>query len=126
MARKAGSLRRQTPPKNDMTIPKEILELAVAGGWKDFRPTIMPHEVEDEPSAKFLQEIMWHEMYREKIALDPLFWQALGKERGWEHEDTIKPINEARWIRYAMRFLHLILSHSDTAAFWQEILTNPK
>jgi len=47
-------------------IPKNIIELAIEGGWK---------------AKGILQIANW-----EKIVLDKTFWQALGKNLSWEED----------------------------------------
>lgn len=81
-----------------MTIPARIIEKAVEGGWKydanDYYGT-KPQEVKS--LNKYWVEIKiqtterdGHPFYNIKtervqvLALDPLFWQALGKALGWE------------------------------------------
>lgn len=78
----------------------------------------------------------------EKIALDPLFWQALGTALGWEDgkeftytrtsgspnwkivTSTRKPnLRKKAWQHHAKRFCVLILINGDTEQFWKEVLT---
>src|SRR5258708_7423816 len=57
-----------------MTIPIRILELAVSGGWE---------AREDGGNAWYLENKGGYAIPHERIALDPLFWSALGKAKGW-------------------------------------------
>jgi hypothetical protein len=60
-----------------------------------------------------------------KIALDPSFWQALGKALGWE-----KANRETRteiWLEWkwnAHRFYDLVLTGGDTEKIWKELLNS--
>lgn len=108
-------------------IPQRIIEKAIAGGWKgalsngDDTYSFNPFEV----------------------ALDPTFWQALGKVLGWgEGEYQIrfyhnkvrihKPEDEEVEFGFAKnvdaaqvhahRFYDLILQGKPTDSFWNEIL----
>jgi len=80
-------------------IPKNIIELAIEGGWK---------------AKGILQIANW-----EKIVLDKTFWQALGKNLSWE-EDLWN--GKTKWQRNAYRFYDLILQQQSTESFWAELL----
>lgn len=84
-------------------IPKNAKDKAFDGGWLPFA------------TKSYLPG--W-----QAIALDQTFWQCLGKALGWEHEDTIKPMSEERWIRYARHFYDLILTGGNIQAFWNDLL----
>lgn len=124
-----------------MEIPQIAIEKAIEGGWK------VPHvEAEDElPSAISFYLHEW-----QKVALDPTFWQALGKACGWfsvfptghcqvcgepmpkgeemfnyhgYSSDCPKPSKIKRyWGDEGERFVHLILQGKDTTDYWTEIL----
>lgn len=97
-------------------IPKEAIEKAVEGGWRGVITT----------------KQTW-----ENIALDPSFWQALGKALGWSDtrksnydflgkphvREEMQPSPD--WTRNALRFYDLILTEGDTKAFWGELLSVP-
>jgi hypothetical protein len=57
-----------------MNIPKEIIELAVKGGWSANAYAV----AEDIPYEK------WTTAEHCEIALDRTFWEALGRAKGWE------------------------------------------
>lgn len=49
------------------------------------------------------------------LALDPSFWQALGKALGWKYEDSRDSsirLN-GQWIESARRFYDLVLTNGD-------------
>lgn len=62
---------------------------------------------------------------------DPLFWQALGKERGWKDEDisyeALQGVTHSlvlgleAWAYYSMRWFSTRLSNGDESAFWQNL-----
>lgn len=63
-----------------------------------------------------------------EIALDPTFWQALGKALGWGlvlgWEEMYAPAENAaqEWYQNAFRFYDLILTGGDTEAYWKDLL----
>lgn len=61
-----------------MTKIKDVIETAIRGSFKML-----------DDNNFFSSEIAWQENNLEKMALDPLFWQALGKELGWT-QSTIR------------------------------------
>ncbi len=107
-------------------IPKRIIEKAIEGGW------VTPYPKEDEDIAA--------EYYWQETALDPSFWQSLGKVLGWGNckpchgtgylnKRGDMPCNEcshsgwtATWDMRAKDFYDLILTDRDTEKFWEEIL----
>lgn len=115
-------------------IPKLAIEKAIEGGWQ------VPHvETEDELPAAIRFYLHGNEWA--KIALDPTFWQALGKSLRGEIETHIyiKRVHAGKphlgnvtitrpnrysfnWRKHAHRFYDLILQGKDTEPFWQELL----
>lgn len=87
-------------------IPKEAIEKAIEGGWEPYKTrTTLPN---------------W-----QITALDPAFWQALGKALGWP---SVTPGNSVMtqefpqtWRYHALHFYDLILTGGDTAAFWKSL-----
>lgn len=107
-------------------IPKKVLELACEGGWElrgGFVPTGVTALPTGNPSFSLRFEDPdtkkpWHESVGwEEIALDPAFWQALGKQLGWAPmgEATVE---KGSWFSYAHGFYDLILTGGDTEKFW--------
>ncbi len=89
-------------------IPKQAIEKAIEGGWK--KKGYIDH---------YTDEI---------VALDPAFWQALGKALGWK-TNKLKSMEKQQpgdvfqhWYQRAMRFYDLILTGGDTEAYWEELL----
>lgn len=94
-------------------IPKLIIEKAILGGWhKEEKPRIS--ENNDGLWVEFDVGDDTRTLHESDIALDPLFWSALGKSCGWTRE--------YQWRINAEKFYRVILSDGDTAAFWEEIL----
>lgn len=96
-----------------MNIPKEAIAKAKEGGWDDYE-TMNGFVVsaDEEPNI---------------AALDPLFWQALGKSLGWpKHEPTkdSSSVGITEWHHFAMSFYNLILTNGDTDKFWTDLLAN--
>lgn len=96
-------------------IPKRAIELSIEGGWANYRK-------EEIDRGGY------------KIALDPTFWQALGKSLGWEayvgefsweicsggHDSH--SFEDAEWKMWALMFYDLILTGGNTDAYWKELL----
>lgn len=100
-----------------MNIPKEAIEKAITGGWTpegmdglniQFRNKSINFYV-----SGFLDVKGTFIFTHQEIALDPTFWQALGKALRW-HPDFC--------FAAAHRFYDLILQSKDTDDFWQELL----
>lgn len=109
-----------------MKIPKEIVELAVQGGYK----------------AKVEWVIKLPEYALYQIICDAEFWKALGKSLGWV--DANYPNGEMRCenkqgrceaiyceyagfkdpIEVAHRFFDLLMQQKPTDIFWEELLGN--
>lgn len=87
-----------------MTIPKEIIEKAIQGGWSTPTP------------GKWIENEGWYA----HVALDPSFWQALGKSLGWGEGSG--GIEVWDWHGYARNFYDHILQGHDTDEFWKELL----
>lgn len=102
-----------------MNIPKRVIEKAIAGGWRPPFNTHLNHTF-------FLRAINIHWA---SIALDPAFWQALGKSCGWREEEwhptrTYPDGSQKTWpgyMKYVHRFYDLILTGGNVEAFWEEI-----
>lgn len=110
-----------------MTIPKSAIEKAISGGWYvggkiDYRflkegfVEIIPTGLEDASDDDLSER---HKFTLAEIALDPTFWQALGKALGWP---TIRSIEGQAWQRNAHRFYDLILQGQSTEEFWDKLL----
>lgn len=100
-----------------MTIPKEAIEKARSVGWNGW----------DETDQKWYFDMMhryggqWvNDLANSSIALDPTFWQALGKALEWAVTTSSWPDTE--WLFQAHRFYDLILTNKSTEQFWKEIL----
>lgn len=125
-------------------IPKRAIEKAIEGGWipKVFQhcafagPIKVTSVYEREVHFKVLVDVgkekpveLKQEACLAEIALDPSFWQALGKALGWA-DDVANPfyvtnwggIKMFRWQYRALQFTQLILTGGSTDAFWDEIL----
>ena len=117
-------------------IPIEAIEKAIEGGWSGVG---VIYEVMDWGIVNLgtEQEMSWAE-----IALDPSFWQSLGKALGWDGEVKIRAHKDKSRKRHwendyyddwrvltraeyhAHRFYDLILTGGDTKAFWQHLLAS--
>ncbi len=84
-------------------IPKEAIKKAMSVGW-----SVPTHECYDP-----LNEQPTNFATNEEIALDPSFWQSLGKALGWQ---------EDRWFEMGKWFCGIIFRGGDTEKFWDELL----
>jgi len=100
-------------------IPKKAIEKAQEGGWTNL-----------DKCTFSLNSLMgnFSEPIDEAIALDPTFWQALGKALGWDERTTDFDVDEfymtdvQEWEFNAHWFAHIVLTGGDTEAFWNDIL----
>lgn len=69
------------------------------------------------------------ELDSDRIILDPLFWQSLGKALGWKEPkfgiaiDRLPNFSYPKaWLPYAHKYFDLALTDGDTETFWQSLL----
>lgn len=107
-------------------IPKEVILKAIDGGWLQGTNHFDP---EDDsictayPDSDTPDRLIG----KYEIALDPTFWQALGRALGWgdtELENGIEPFAVLWYLFHAHRFFDLILTGRDTTQFWSDLLCN--
>jgi hypothetical protein len=79
-------------------IPKAAIEKAIEGGWR------LPQPCEHD-GIKFY--------HTGDTALDPSFWQALGKALGW---------SDWGYVPMAENFFMLVIRERLTEKFWEELL----
>lgn len=92
-------------------IPEKAYKLAESAGWT---PANMLH------TGNYIADTKFHDC---TTALDPLFWQALGKALYWWEGDEIPPVQPLNhWRATAHRFYDLILTGQDTEQFWHDII----
>lgn len=120
-------------------IPKQAIEKAIEGGWKQklMRPLDFAVLFTDPYSKKSKDHA---DSRLAQIALDPTFWQCLAKALGWKDYDDdgenfcLKTyllsndeimIKLPQWRFNADCFFDLILTNGDTAAFWSDLLAEP-
>ena len=115
-----------------MNIPKEAIEKAIEGGWHS-----------EYPDCQILTHSSWYLMVGSSrlsckgtplstVALDPTFWQSLGKSLMWtektlvyeddDMEDGTNDVWQKTWLFNAHRFYDLVLEGKDTDDFWQKLL----
>lgn len=119
-------------------IPREAIERAIKGGWEpcEFTP-ITEVKTNEGPTGNPNSEatFCWLRNVEgegcgfpiAEIALDPSFWQSLGKSLGWTEKEEFF-FKEDRWTKgwhnEALKFYDLILTGRSTDEFWKEILTD--
>ena len=130
-----------------MTIPKEIIEKAIEGGWFKQRLEELPFwKIGSRTTVVFWKELPLvgnHKTIPKRrqfvqmstIALDPTFWVALGKALEWFTErPQCGGYNTSRATKGELekqklcsfcnphRFYDLILTGQPTDLFWQSLL----
>lgn len=106
-------------------IPKQAIEKAIEGEWH-------LRDVEHDYDVAIESNDEWTEFYPQgedapsyfsvhfaEIALDPTFWQALGKALGWGDTDlrnNHEPYPVPWYLLHAHRFYDLVLNGSSTVA----------
>lgn len=76
-------------------------------------------------------------VYKMRIVLDPLFWQALGRALGWEEKDKKSEemwrrtgpfsdmlIGMFEWHKAATKYFDLVLRGRDTEAFFKSLINS--
>jgi hypothetical protein len=102
-----------------MNIPKEIIEKAIEGGW---------HFLSTPVDLPLVENAKHQAVHVADIALDPTFWQALGKSLGWETKyfrcgmNCNNEVLAGGWEYQAKSFCNLIYTDQPTEAFWKELL----
>jgi hypothetical protein len=86
-------------------IPKDAIKKAIKGGY-----TFGGMDAAQTKTSYF--------SYKDSIALDPSFWQSLGKALGWPQSN----LAFTGWQNRAHDFYDLILMGGDTEVFWKDIL----
>lgn len=103
-----------------MTIPPKVIELAISGGWDSFFSQGFTF------NSRGLFDVDTDFTSYEEIALDPLFFQALGKSLGWDDTTGFYADFQSKKYNqvgvYAHTFYDLILTNQPTDTFWEEIL----
>ena len=131
-------------------IPKQAVEKAIEGGWRSNAIKWSLRDPKDERESLKFTPASYQEMEKAKkydhwkdwilvpvydydvvsqelplIAIDPTFWQALGKATDPERYEGSGVYNGEAMPRYlckAMCFYSLILTGGDTEKFWKELL----
>lgn len=115
-----------------ITILAEVVKKALQGGWS---PKYGHHEDLVDDNGEWIGVENSRVISYAEIALDPLFWYALGKTLGWSEyavcdthgakcEVGCTAAVEKEFLYHAHRFYDLILTGGDTTEFWQELLNN--
>lgn len=107
-----------------MTHIEQAIEEAVGAGYK---PEQLDYQRTD--TEQFAEES--YRISYSKCFLDPLFWQALGKARGWDGKHTIKirgePLSDWRKtpIYYWHRFIDHLIAGKNAESFFKDLSPTP-
>lgn len=107
-----------------MTI-QEVITKAIEGGWNPKEEPCSHKLMHDESGCPCVR----HYPSQEKILLDPLFWQCLGKALGWGDESEcplaccggICPINIPMWQSQWHRFISHLSGGGTIGSFFENI-----
>jgi hypothetical protein len=91
-------------------IPKCVIEKAMEGGWLE----------RDRPLSPVPPDVLQSMIDWESTALDPKFWQGLGKALG---ESGRAQSGEPLIFREAKDFFGLVVRGDDTDNFWKALLS---
>lgn len=122
---------------------QEAIKQAIEGGWQAYQLEYKNNEVQIDTERVLIysHDRLVKDFSYEKILLDPLFWQALGKARGWKEEkcmdesdfpnasdgfklilkEIIIPVREYDWKYNAIRYFETRLSSGDLKSFWENL-----
>lgn len=123
-------------------IPKEAIEKAIEGGWQYRDNTFIRNPIKTliERDRIYVQGAPkgdgWHggeameklaDLNYYKIALDPTFWQSLGKVLEWAKvgdnpNARTTYFGNYTWLGHAHCFYDVILSEGSTTEFWNYLL----
>lgn len=78
---------------------KDAIQKAIEGGWK----------------YNYSKDIycLW---------LDPLFWQALGKQQGWSEETDFSDIYDKEWTYNLHQFIDHTIEGGEIEDFFKELI----
>lgn len=102
-------------------IPRIAIEKAIEGEYGGYSGNVAKGQIPMKAAVEDIER----RSTSEKVALDPLFWQALGKALGWGYKDMVDPTehySQEEWQDKAHDFYDLILDGYDPELFWQEVL----
>lgn len=96
---------------------KDAIKQAIEGGYKQYE-----EHVRVLNGVLYPLEVDGRHYSQSDIFTDPLFWQSLGKARGWvfnfkEADDSIYN----QWERIAKQWFETRLSNGDEEKFWQSL-----
>src|SRR4051812_44229805 len=120
-----------------MSIPKAAIEKAIEGKWKNapFGSKSIVVATADKKAIFGFGGADDQVIWLSEIALDPSFWQALGKALGWNNPfaDTAysywtverkrdRTVLLEEWQTAAHSFYNLMLTGQSTKKYWKDIL----
>lgn len=105
----------------------EAIKLAIEkGGYKDERV-----DLGSDGNLYIFSGRFYENELENRLVLNPLFWQALGKALGMEKVLQMarpgggyNPARNRAWWKYtALEYFNLVLTGGNTEKFWKELLT---
>ena len=102
--------------QSDCNMEKAI-KIAIENGWKalDEHELEYLREMRGQFPTRWVDNLYWN-MY----LLDPLFWQALGKELGWSYDENNTWDNRT-WASHWHRFIDHLAGGKDIESFFKSI-----
>lgn len=106
-----------TPPINRLKYMKDKIQIAIENGWEikgyKFAPSLYTSQ-----KVQAISKLK----YKERICLDPLFWQALSKGLGWPEYQKVEGHGNMQSFKFAMhRFVDHVASDGDMDEFFNKL-----
>lgn len=108
---------------------KEVINKAIEGGWKPFKSfDLLPTDKLEQ--IDFETMICWRDgkghgsIHFNRVLLDPLFWQSLGKALGWQDEpyEYTNEHNIPAWHAKWLMFIDHLAEGKDAESYFNELL----
>jgi len=102
---------------------EDAVKQAIDGGWKSDFKAVRGTDMFFADGSFWLKGTDGSTVLisYEQILIDPLFWQALGKARGWGEKWNIDGANFTVWKERANSWFRNRMSCGDENDFWQSL-----
>lgn len=105
---------------------EETIQKAIEGGYPKTKKEGTQYFI--HYGEKQGNRLVWHCTPIEKILLNPLFWQALGRSMGWKNPTQEEAENygtRVNWHNHWVAFIDHLAEGKDTESFFKDLLANP-
>lgn len=113
---------------------EQAIKKAIEGGYNAWNsPNVVVYEESDTHYSENWVSIGSFDVHRMELLLDPLFWQALGKQQGWwervgkfginlDMMVTTEDNSQYGWLHYWHRFIDHIAEGGDIDEFFNKLI----